>query len=255
MLSGQWLWLHDFPKDYPVFVFWNSLYSVLLYLFYLKMEASLLEMFFLWNVFDFLMILSNLALNEMVERYMILFILNLHSFCSICEVQVNWSRTLGGQLVTTSFCNSLIREKTSMREGEKPRKKEFLGLSRIKQGASSSIFTFPFDFFFFHKWNNHSHKLFLCQNVNCRKSILKNGKVCMCGICTFVPTATWSGDFRVGRFMSSCSGFWMQNLERKNHLYKEQHKRLRFIWHTEKYILIFDILGSLGKGRGVSLSL
>lgn len=93
-----------------------------------------------------------------------------------------------------------------MREGEKPGNKEFLSLSRIKQGASNSIFRFPLDFFF-HEPNNHSHKLFLCQNVNCTKSILKNGKVCMCGSCTFGLTATCIGDFRVGSFMAHAVDF------------------------------------------------
>lgn len=32
----------------------------------------------------------------------------------------------------------------------------------------------------------------------------------------------------------------------KNHFYKEQYKLLRFIWHTKKYFLIFDILGLPG---------
>lgn len=44
---------------------------------------------------------------------------------------------------------------------------------------------------------------------------------------------------------------WREN----NHLYEEQCKLLRFIWHTKKYILIFDILGSPGWGKGVSFTL
>lgn len=59
---------------------------------------------------DFLMILSHLVLNETVERHMIMFILNLHSFCSVCEVQVNWQPNPWRPVGDYWLCNTLIRK-------------------------------------------------------------------------------------------------------------------------------------------------
>lgn len=114
-------------------------------LLHLKMEASLLDMLFFGVFWIFFMILSNLALNETVERHMIMFILNLHSFCTVCEVQVNWSQALGGQSVTTGFVTHGLRKNEL--DGRRKAWKEGI-LSRIKQEASNFIIRFPLGFFF-----------------------------------------------------------------------------------------------------------
>lgn len=138
MVSGQWLWLHDFLRTTQSLFsmeLWDSLYTVLLYLLYVKMEASLLDVFFFWNVFDSLMISSHLALSETLERHLIMFILNLHSFCCMCEVQVNWSQTLRSQLVTTGFVTHWLGKKEL--EGRRKTCKE--GILRSQQNKGRSV--------------------------------------------------------------------------------------------------------------------